>query len=65
MFLTTNQMSAINELRLMLRKLAWIEEINQNELRPFAFMMSPDGRTRRAAEIPIVLPGGQTAFSTI
>ena len=48
----------------MLRKLTWLEEIDQLR-RPFAFMLSTDGRTARAPEIPIVLPGGQSAFDTI
>jgi hypothetical protein len=50
-FLTTNQLRSIDELRLLLRKLRWLETIDQQEKRPFAFMLSPNGRTRKVADI--------------
>jgi hypothetical protein len=61
-FLTTNQIRSIDELRLMLRKLSWLESIDREVLRPFAFMLNPSGKTRRAPEIPVIGPGGQPQF---
>jgi hypothetical protein len=53
-FLTTNHMTALNELRLLLRKLAWLERIDREERRPFAFMLTPTGKTRQAPEVPLL-----------
>ena len=46
-FFTTNQIKAVDKLRLLLRKLAWLEAIDKDEARPFAFSMTPRGYTRR------------------
>jgi hypothetical protein len=57
-FLSSNQIRSIDELRLMLRKLAWLERIDRDEPRPFAFILMLTGETRRAQEIPLNSPGG-------
>src|SRR5690606_38145182 len=51
-FLASNRLRSIDELRLLLRKLAWLEMIDRDEKRPFAYIMTLDGKTRRAPEIP-------------
>jgi hypothetical protein len=51
-FLSSNRLRSIDELRLLLRKLSWLERIDRDEERPFAYIMTMDGRTRRAREIP-------------
>jgi hypothetical protein len=50
-FLTTNQIRSIDELKLLLRKLPWLEHIDREVTRPFAFLLTPRGITRRASEI--------------
>jgi hypothetical protein len=51
-FFTTNQIRAIDRLKLLLRKLSWLEQID-SEGRPFAWYLSPTGAIRRAPEIPL------------
>jgi len=58
-FLTTNHMRSIDELKLLLRKLEWLQRIDAEELRPFAFTLTPRGETKRAPEIPLIAPGGR------
>lgn len=60
-FLTTNRLRSVDELALMLRKLKWLESIDLGE-RPFAYMLSPNGHTERAPEIPILHSSGQSEF---
>lgn len=60
-FLTTNRLRSVDELALILRKLRWLEAIDLED-RPFAFMLSPNGRTQRASEIPLLHSNDQTGF---
>ncbi|MPZ49680.1 MAG: hypothetical protein GEU75_10365 [Dehalococcoidia bacterium] len=53
-FLTTGRIRSVNLLALILRKLTWLERLAATERRPFAYMLSPAGQTRRAAEIPLL-----------
>ena len=46
-FFTTNQIKAIDKLRLLLRKHQWLEDIDRDVARPFAFTVTPRGYTRR------------------
>jgi PIN like domain len=52
-FLTTNRLNKLTELKLLLRKLDWLERIDREESRPFAFLLSPRGDIKRAPEIPL------------
>lgn len=58
-FLTNNHMRSIDELRLLLRRLSWLEEIDRDVTRPFAFILSQNGNHRRASEIPLIGSAGQ------
>ena len=57
-FFTTNHINAINRLKLLLRKQAWLERIDADQ-RPFAWYLTPSGDVRRAPEIPLIGPDGQ------
>jgi len=46
-FLTTGQEKSVEVLKLILRKWAWLETIVQKEPRPFAYLMTIGGTTRR------------------
>jgi hypothetical protein len=58
-FLASNQLRSIDELRLLLRKLEWLELIDRDEQRPFAFILGKDGKARHAPEIPLIGSSGQ------
>lgn len=58
-FLANNHMKSIDELRLMLRKLTWLERIDREESRPFAFILRGDGATYRAPEILLISADGR------
>jgi hypothetical protein len=45
-FLTTGRIRSIDLLKLVLRKLDWLERADLTE-RPFAYLLSPAGRTTR------------------
>ena len=46
-FLTSGQENLPNVLRLVLNKWSWLEDIDTNVARPFAYHLYPGGRTRR------------------
>jgi hypothetical protein len=45
-FLTTGRIRSVDLLRLVLKKLDWLDRIDATE-RPFAFTLTPRGRTAR------------------
>ena len=59
--MTHNSITAVNLLKLLLRKLGWLQRIDE-EPRPFAYMLTPRGETRRASEIPLLGSGGQVTL---
>ena len=54
-FLTSGQERKLDLLRLILRKLDWLELIDREEERPFAFEITISGRTRRSPMLPLTL----------
>jgi hypothetical protein len=50
-FLTTGQIRSIDLLKLILGKLDWLEALDSDETRPFAFTLSPSGSTGAAVEL--------------
>lgn len=46
-FLTSGQERSVATLQLILRKWAWLETIDADETRPFAYLLSMSGRPRR------------------
>ena len=51
-FLTSGQERKIELLKLILRKLEWLERIDEEETRPFAFEMTIGGKIRRSPLLP-------------
>jgi hypothetical protein len=52
-FLTSGQIMSLNLLKLMLRKLVWMQQVDRDQPRPFAFMLNLRGETTLAPEIPL------------
>jgi len=52
-FLASGRVRAVDVLRLMLRRLSWLEHIDRTETRPFAFILPVAGQPKRAREIPV------------
>ena len=50
-FLASGRIRAVDLLRLVLRKLSWLELIDADEARPFAFVLPLVGRPRRVDTI--------------
>jgi hypothetical protein len=48
-FITEGQMKRPDLMLLLLRKWAWLEEIDTNELRPFAYYLYPYGKVRKVS----------------
>ena len=50
-FLHPGRVKRRDVLELLLRKWTWLETIDANEPRPFAFILNPSGRARREARV--------------